>query len=105
VSGAARYHRAYREPLQAWLGHRNIQHTVRYTEIAPNWFKDSGGTENAPAGFPESPRGFVGAVCRSLPMCYRPQMYKRRAGFGDEIARATTILRYAPGGRFSSHVS
>jgi len=22
--------------LQAWLGHRNIQHTVRYTELAPN---------------------------------------------------------------------
>ena len=21
--------------LQAWLGHRNIQHTVRYTELAP----------------------------------------------------------------------
>jgi integrase len=26
--------------LQAWLGHRNIQHTVRYTEQAPNRFKD-----------------------------------------------------------------
>jgi integrase len=26
--------------LQAWLGHRNIQHTVRYTELAPNRFKD-----------------------------------------------------------------
>ncbi len=25
--------------LQAWLGHRNIQHTVRYTE-SPNRFKD-----------------------------------------------------------------
>jgi type 1 fimbriae regulatory protein FimB/type 1 fimbriae regulatory protein FimE len=21
--------------LQAWLGHKNIQHTVRYTELAP----------------------------------------------------------------------
>jgi integrase len=27
--------------LQAYLGHRNIQHTVRYTELAPNRFKDS----------------------------------------------------------------
>jgi len=26
--------------LQAWLGHRNIQHTVRYTELAPNRFRD-----------------------------------------------------------------
>lgn len=26
--------------LQAWLGHRNIQHTVRYTELAPGRFKD-----------------------------------------------------------------
>jgi integrase len=26
--------------LQAYLGHRNIQHTVRYTEMAPTRFKD-----------------------------------------------------------------
>jgi integrase len=26
--------------LQAWLGHRNIQHAVRYTELAPDRFKD-----------------------------------------------------------------
>jgi site-specific recombinase XerD len=26
--------------LQAWLGHKNIQHTVRYTELVPNRFKD-----------------------------------------------------------------
>jgi site-specific recombinase XerD len=26
--------------LQAYLGHRNDQHTVRYTELAPNRFKD-----------------------------------------------------------------
>ena len=25
--------------LQAYLGHRNIQHTVRYTELAPGRFK------------------------------------------------------------------
>jgi hypothetical protein len=28
--------------LQAWLGHKNIQHTVRYTELAPDRFRDSG---------------------------------------------------------------
>jgi site-specific recombinase XerD len=26
--------------LQAWLEHRNIQHTVRYTELAPDRFRD-----------------------------------------------------------------
>jgi site-specific recombinase XerD len=26
--------------LQGYLGHRNIQHTVRYTELAPGRFKD-----------------------------------------------------------------
>jgi integrase len=26
--------------LQAWLGHKNIQHTVRYSELAPDRFKD-----------------------------------------------------------------
>jgi integrase len=26
--------------LQAYLGHRNIQHTVRYTELAPDRFKE-----------------------------------------------------------------
>jgi len=26
--------------IQAYLGHRNIQHTVRYTELAPGRFND-----------------------------------------------------------------
>ena len=26
--------------LQAYLGHKNFQHTVRYTELAPDRFKD-----------------------------------------------------------------
>jgi site-specific recombinase XerD len=26
--------------LQAYLGHKSIQHTVRYTELAPTRFKD-----------------------------------------------------------------
>jgi type 1 fimbriae regulatory protein FimB/type 1 fimbriae regulatory protein FimE len=25
--------------IQAWMGHKNIQHTVRYTELAPDRFK------------------------------------------------------------------
>jgi integrase len=26
--------------IQAWMGHKNIQHTVRYTELSPDRFKD-----------------------------------------------------------------
>ena len=26
--------------LQAWLGHKNIHHTVRYSELSPTRFKD-----------------------------------------------------------------
>jgi hypothetical protein len=26
--------------LLLWLGHKNIQHTVRYTELAPDRFKN-----------------------------------------------------------------
>ena len=26
--------------LQAYLGHKNIQHTVRYTELSPTRFRD-----------------------------------------------------------------
>jgi site-specific recombinase XerD len=26
--------------LQVYLGHKNVQNTVRYTELAPNQFKD-----------------------------------------------------------------
>src|SRR5215475_375773 len=28
------------EGAAAWLGHKNIQHTVRYTELAPDRFKN-----------------------------------------------------------------
>ena len=27
------------QSIQAWMGHKNIQHTVRYTELAPDRFK------------------------------------------------------------------
>jgi site-specific recombinase XerD len=30
--------------IQDWLGHRSIQHTVRYTELAPTRFKFFGGS-------------------------------------------------------------
>jgi site-specific recombinase XerD len=26
--------------IQDWLGHRSIQHTVRYTELSPTRFRD-----------------------------------------------------------------
>jgi integrase len=31
------------DTLQAYLGHRNIQNTTRYTALAPDRFKGSGG--------------------------------------------------------------
>ena len=34
----------YTRAIQDWLGHRSIQHTVRYTELAPTRLKDFGGT-------------------------------------------------------------
>jgi type 1 fimbriae regulatory protein FimB/type 1 fimbriae regulatory protein FimE len=36
--------------LQAWLGHRNIQHTVRYTELAPDRLRISGDDPYRPYG-------------------------------------------------------
>jgi site-specific recombinase XerD len=33
--------------LQAYLGHKNIQHTVRYTELAPTRFRTSGNRDAA----------------------------------------------------------
>ena len=36
--------------IQQYLGHRNIQHTTRYTDLAPNRFKDFGGTDSEPVG-------------------------------------------------------
>ena len=46
--------------IQAYMGHKNIQHTVRYTELAPDRFKNfwkdlggaAGGTERATTGPP-----------------------------------------------------
>ena len=37
---AAERHRTDTRTLQAYLGHRNIQHTVRYTELSPTRFKN-----------------------------------------------------------------
>ena len=31
--------------IQAYLGHKSIQHTVRYTELAPTRFKSLSGTD------------------------------------------------------------
>ena len=52
--------------LQAWLGHRNIQHTARYTELAPDRLRTSGGI--SPAFFHPSPkgRGDLGGANRPL---------------------------------------
>jgi type 1 fimbriae regulatory protein FimB/type 1 fimbriae regulatory protein FimE len=36
--------------LQKYLGHKNIQHTVRYTELSPDRFKASGVSKQANDG-------------------------------------------------------
>ena len=44
--------------LQAYLGHKNIQHTVRYTELSPTRFKDFwrvDGASRAIVGWPVVP--------------------------------------------------
>jgi integrase len=42
--------------LQAYLGHKNIQHTVRYTELSPTRFKDFWrGTSSVNFGWFRSP--------------------------------------------------
>src|SRR5262249_7608379 len=38
--GYALANRGHDTTLQAYLGHKNIQHTVRYTELSPTRFKD-----------------------------------------------------------------
>jgi hypothetical protein len=54
--------------LQAYLGHKNIQHTVRYTELAPTRFKDFWRYSRNGAGFfhrfnPRLLRRFRESVC------------------------------------------
>jgi type 1 fimbriae regulatory protein FimB/type 1 fimbriae regulatory protein FimE len=36
--------------LRAWPGHRNIQHTVRYYELAPDRFKKTSGADPSKSG-------------------------------------------------------
>jgi integrase len=38
--GYALANKGHARALQAYLGHRNIQHTVRYTELSPMRYKD-----------------------------------------------------------------
>jgi hypothetical protein len=45
--------------LQAYLGHRNIQHTVRYTESSPGRFKDFWRYDKSPATPPKHHQTFA----------------------------------------------
>ena len=49
--------------LQACLRHRNIQHTVRYTELSPTRFRTSGATD---ADCPISAKKVVGTRAEGL---------------------------------------
>ena len=49
--------------LQAYLGHRSIQHTVRYTELAPDRFKGFWKDEGAfPPYTGKRARGYYGCI-------------------------------------------
>jgi hypothetical protein len=40
TEGTTKERRKLKRAPQAYLGHRNIQHTVCYTELSPTRFKD-----------------------------------------------------------------
>jgi len=49
------------QSLEAYLGHKNIPHTVRYTELSPTRFKHfwrNRDVRNGLAGLPSSRLGF-----------------------------------------------
>jgi site-specific recombinase XerD len=48
--------------LQAWLGHKNIQHTVRYTELSPDRFN-----------FRPSSASRTPAISQIVPLLLEPQ--------------------------------
>src|SRR5262249_32909658 len=72
--------------LQAWLGHKNIQHTGRYTELAPDRFKDFWrrsplDTELAPIGRRARSSTTPGGIS-SLPAFLRADGLLNRTGRG-----------------------
>ena len=54
--------------LQAYLGHKNIQHTVRYTELSPTRSRISGASKRSGEGryTPESGHAFATAANAAL---------------------------------------
>jgi hypothetical protein len=83
--------------LQAWLGHKNIQHAVRYTEPAPDRFKDF---EHPPSlsgskMVPSMHRGAV-TLCHGCPDLVCRQ---HRLARGDEGAANPTLNRAVIEGR------
>ena len=61
--------------LQAWLGHKNIHHTVRYTEIAPDRFKDFWSMASFPSGKSATGLSAIGRLhCRYYYYYYWPIM-------------------------------
>jgi hypothetical protein len=57
--------------LQVYLGHKNIQHTVRYTELSPMRFKDFWSSNVRSRGFPEVVKNRGRRAQLQLQMCRR----------------------------------
>src|SRR5262249_53762534 len=58
------------QALQAYLGHKNIQHTVRYTELAPDRSRTSARCSKSSSAAP--------AAAARLTACRTPMPYRRR---------------------------
>jgi hypothetical protein len=73
------------QAIQAWMGHKNIQRTVRYTELAPDRFKDFGGISGG-WGLPMIDKaGHVAGAAEAV------AVFRRYCGTSDEHAIADLI--------------
>ena len=88
--------------LQSYLGHRNIQHTVRYTELAPQPFKNFWRTSDPPGNgelaanlqSPVRPRG-AQFLSTSRPRHPPPRQFPKGAAHKreSEVCAATSGAR------------
>ena len=63
--------------LQAWLGHKNIQHTVRYTELAPDRLHLVAAFRQTPDHFPTN-AGLAGTASWRAPLSTSSICYNAR---------------------------
>ena len=90
--------------LQAYLGHRNIQHTVRYTELSPTQFKNFSA---ACKQHGEGAREAVGAVNNENAVAIGRKYLNRRpvAAFSERCSEARAGLVHCSQNSVQSDVS